>query len=201
MTTMWHERWAEKRTGWDLSGPHPLTSRLIEHVLKLSPEIISGRWLIPGCGRAHDAIPLLEAGASHVTGRDLVPMAIDEAKATYPGVKNLSLECGNIFDVQRGEEGIFDGIFDRAMLCALNGDDRARYVDSVTKLSRKGGIFASIPFATTSLPEAGPPFQISEAELRALFEQRWEILHLEERRDGSCDQKILSEWLFIAKKR
>ena len=201
MTTTWHERWAEKRTGWDLNGPHTLTQQLIQLVSHLSPETLCGKWLIPGCGRAHDAGPLLQAGAAHVTGRDLVPIAIEEARSCYAGIQNLSLECGDILDVLTSDEASIDAVFDRAMLCALGGNDRIRYVHSVTKLCRVGGIFASIAFAQTNSPDVGPPFQISESELRELFEPRWNIAHLEKRTDGVCDDKILAEWLFIARKR
>ena len=200
MTTRWHERWAEKKTGWDLRGPHPLTAHLIDLCKQIDPQVVRGRWLIPGCGRAHDAPLLLELGASHVTGRDLVPLAIEEAQSCYGHLKNLTFECGSIYDVKHPDETSFECVFDRAMMCALSGDERRLYLQSIYKLLQKGGLFASIPFAKTHEPEMGPPFQITEGELRDSFKDGWQILHLEERQDGSCDQKILREWLFIAKK-
>lgn len=201
LITHWHQRWANRQTGWDLNGPHPLTSEIIRLVGKINPQTLHGKWLIPGCGRAHDALPLLAAGASHVSGRDLVPLAIDEARACYGQTPNLSLQCRNMLEIDPSEDGSIDAVFDRAMLCALPGDERAGYVESVTRLCHSGGIFASIPFAQTASPETGPPFQISESQLRQLFEPCWEILHLEERTDGFCDDRILKEWLFIARKR
>lgn len=200
MTSMWHERWANKRTGWDLGGPHPLTREIFELARAIDATVVTGHWLIPGCGRAHDGPLLLELGARCVTGKDLVETAIDEAKSLHQGVRNLHLTSGDIFDVGKLDEAGFDAVFDRAMMCALNGEDRVRYIDAVHKLLKPRGLFVSIAFAQTSEPESGPPFQVTESELRANFKKGWEIIHLEGSRGGACDQKILSEWIFIARR-
>jgi|LakMenEpi03Aug12_release.lakeMendotaPanAssembly.Ray.scaffolds.fasta_scaffold57121_1 thiopurine S-methyltransferase len=201
MTTTWHQRWQENKTAWDLSGPHPLTRELLDLSAKLSHGDLTGKWMIPGCGRAHDAKELFRAGIKEVVAKDLVPKAIEEARSLYGSIAGLSLISGDVTDVSKSEESTFGGVFDRAMLCALNGELRFYYVLAMTSLLKPGGIFASIPFAETGNPESGPPFAISESELRELFKPHFEILHLEPRVSPACDQKILKEWLFLAKKR
>jgi thiopurine S-methyltransferase len=201
MTTTWHERWRENKTAWDLNGPHPLTRELLELTTKLVPGEPSGKWMIPGCGRAHDVKVLFRAGIKDIVAKDLVPKAIDEARNLYGSSPGLSLICGDVTDVSKSEESTFGGVFDRAMLCALNGELRSKYALAMTSLLKPGGIFASIPFAETGNPASGPPFAISESELRELFKPHFEILHLEPRVSRACDQKILKEWLFLAKKR
>lgn len=198
--SMWHERWAMSKTTWDLNGPHPLTNELMKRASEIAPEMVKGRWLIPGCGRAHDGPRLLSLGATSVDGSDLVPLAIEEAKRLYGSVPNLTLRCGDITDVSQKDLGAFDCIFDRAMLCALKGELRESYVNACLKYLKKGGLFASLAFASTHEPEVGPPFQITAPEIRQLFGNKWRIEHLEERRDGACGQKILSEWVFLARK-
>jgi thiopurine S-methyltransferase len=96
--------------------------------------------------------------------------------------------------------GRFSGVFDRAMLCALVESMRRRYVEAVALTLKKGGIFASIAFAKTREPTVGPPFSISESELKHLFSQSFQIIHLEETVSDACDEKILSEWIFVAVK-
>ena len=201
MQTMWHERWQENKTAWDLNGPHPVTRELLELTAKLAPGEPSGKWLIPGCGRAHDAQELFRAGVKEVVAKDLVPKAIEEARSVYGSTLGLRLVCGDVTDVSMAEEASFNGIFDRAMLCALSGELRTNYVLAMTRLLKPGGIFASIPFAETGNPESGPPFAITDSELRQRFNSRFEILHLEPRVSPACDQKILKEYLFLAKKR
>jgi thiopurine S-methyltransferase len=201
MTTTWHERWRENKTAWDLNGPHPLTHELLDLASKLSDASLTGKWMIPGCGRAHDAKELFRANIKEVIAKDLVPKAIEEARALYKSIGGLTFVCGDVTHVANAEESTFDGVFDRAMLCALNGELRMAYVEAMTRCLKSGGIFASIPFAQTGNPESGPPFAITEAELRQLFGSRFEILHLEPRVSPACDQKILKEYLFLAKKR
>lgn len=201
MQTMWHERWQENKTAWDLHGPHPLTRELLELTANLAPGEPSGKWLIPGCGRAHDAKELFRAGVKDVVAKDLVPKAIEEARNVYGSTPGLSLVCGDVTDVSMAEEASFNGIFDRAMLCALSGELRTNYVLAMTRLLKPGGIFASIPFAETDNPESGPPFAITDSELRQRFNSQFEILHLEPRVSPACDQKILKEWVFLAQKR
>lgn len=201
MTTTWHERWRENKTAWDLNGPHPLTRELLDLTAKLAPGEPSGKWMIPGCGRAHDAKELFRAGIKDIVAKDLVPKAIEEARGLYASIPGLSLVSGDVTDVSKSEESTFGGVFDRAMLCALNGELRSKYALAMTSLLKPGGIFASIPFAETGNPEAGPPFAINEGELRELFKSHFDILYLEPRVSPACDQKILKEWLFLAKKR
>ena len=196
----WEQRWHENKTAWDLQGPHPLTGELLDYVKSEFPSAMNGRWVIPGCGRAHDGVVLLKHGASNVLARDLVPRAIEEARKLYGETPNLKLECANIFDVSHGEVAAFSGVFDRAMLCALSGTERDRYVTSVQRYLKGGGLFVSIPFAKTSQPDSGPPFQVSEEQLRQLFHKGWKILRLEGVVSSACDQKILGEWIFVAQR-
>jgi SAM-dependent methyltransferase len=198
--TMWHERWAEEKTGWDLNGPHPLTRYLYETAKGFDPKHVAGRWLMPGCGRGHDGTLLLAMGAASVEGRDLVPRAIDEAKRLYASVDRLSFRCCDINDLGLADLSGFDCIFDRAMLCALQGADRHQYVRSCASCLRPGGLFASLAFASTTDPEQGPPFQILQSEIYDFFDKSWKVEFLEERRDGACGQKILSEWVLIARR-
>lgn len=201
MTTMWHERWQENKTAWDLSGPHPLTEELLELAARLAPGSCVGKWLIPGCGRAHDAKVLLNHGIKQVVAKDLVPKAIDEARSLYGSMIGLTLSCGDVTDVSKSEVASYSGVFDRAMLCALNGDLRINYVKAITACLKPGGVFASIPFAETGNPDSGPPFAVSDGDLRDIFKPYFEILYLEPRISPACDQKILKEHIFLAQKR
>lgn len=201
MTTMWHERWQENKTAWDLNGPHPLTRELLELTSGFLSRQLLEKWLIPGCGRAHDARELFRAGVKEVVAKDIVPKAIEEARQLYGAQPGLRLVCSDVAKVSPSEELTFGGVFDRAMLCALNGELRTNYVVAMTKLLQPGGLFASIPFAETGNPDSGPPFAITEGELRRLFDGQFDVLHLEPRVSPACDQKILKEYLFLAKKR
>ena len=200
MLAMWQERWQTNKTGWDLKGPHPLLDQLLDITATDTVGKLRGDWLIPGCGRAHDAQMIAARGAAAVVAKDLVPEAIHEASKLYGTIPGLFFECGDVCDISGPDVGRFAGVFDRAMLCALGESMRRRYVEAMAAALKKGGVFASIAFAKTSEPTVGPPFSIGESELKQLFSQSFRVIYLEETVSKACDQKILSEWLFVAVK-
>lgn len=195
----WRTRWQENATGWDLNGPHPLFEALLEELAAFVPWTDLRRWYVPGCGRAHDAAELTKRGAE-VVATDIVPKAIEEARLNYSNLKRLDLRVENALRVQEASEiHTYNAIFDRAMLCALSGKERVAYVDACHKRLKVGGWFVSLPFAEVARPENGPPFQVSESELRQLFSHKWAISAITPRRDGAVDAKILAEFIFIAR--
>ena len=196
----WKQRWVEKTTTWDLGGPHPLTSSLLSSAVSLSSKSISGKWLIPGCGRAHDAPALIHAGAIEVHGVDLSEIAVEEASRLYGRLPGVTFAAGDITKIPELATGRFSGVFDRAMMCALQGQERFAYLQAIHGCLMDGGIFVSIPFASVARPENGPPFQMSESEIRQAFSAGWQILLLRAARSSACDQKILGEWELIARK-
>jgi thiopurine S-methyltransferase len=200
MLAMWQERWRTNKTGWDLKGPHPLLDRILDLAADSTGGKLHGDWLIPGCGRAHDAQMIVARGAACAIGKDLVPEAIHEASKLYGKIPGVFFECGDVCEISEPDVGRFAGVFDRAMLCALGESMRRRYVEAVALALKKGGVFASIAFAKTSEPSVGPPFSMSESELKHLFSQSFQIINLEETVSGACDEKILSEWIFVAVK-
>lgn len=198
-TKNWRDNWDSGRTMWDLGGPHPLLFELFSELEKHTQISKLHRWYVPGCGRAHDAAAIAKMGCD-VTAVDIVDLAVEEAKKHYHDVNGLEIKVGDALSVDTLEYGAYDGIFDRAMMCAVEGPARSRYVEACCKKLRTGGYFISIPFAIVASPEAGPPFQISEHELRTLFGEGWGIQCLASHIDGAVDAKILEEYLFIAKK-
>jgi hypothetical protein len=196
----WHEHWQQSQTAWDLGGPHPLTTSIMWDAQKLSGETLQGPWLIPGCGRAHDAVALLEAGANSVRGVDCVPLAIEAARLLYGEQQGAVFSCRDVCHVPEEERGYYRGIFDRAMMCALTGAERQQYIKAVAEYLTPRGLFVSLAFGAVARPESGPPFQITKSEILESFKTGWETLMLEEVVSSACDYKILKEWRFIARK-
>lgn len=197
--TPWHERWDEGLTPWDLKGPHPLFEALLWELRHFAAWSNLKHWHVSGCGHAHDAAELARRGAV-VTAIDLVPAAIEAAKKLYGDMPSLTLKAENALEVPSTECGVYDGIFDRAMLCALSGENRTAYVRACHQRLRVGGYFISIAFGKVAEPGPKAPFEMAEADLRKEFGQGWQIDLIMPRLDGPIDNKILSEWLFIAKK-
>jgi SAM-dependent methyltransferase len=197
-TTNWRDHWDKGVTGWDLGGPHPLFSVLLKELESRVSWNQLQHWYVPGCGRAHDAAALANKGAN-VLATDYVDLAVIEARKQYQNQSGLRLAVADALAVDSKEIAAFDAVFDRAMLCAMTGFARAKYIEACRVRLRKDGYFVSIPFAQVLVPE-GPPFQMTEQELREAFGEGWEIQLLTRRSDGAVGQRITEEILFIARK-
>lgn len=197
-TSWWNNRWVEGRTGWDLGGPHPHTEDLIQKCQSLGLANAAAV-LLPGCGRAHDGALLARKGL-RVTATDISSAAIAEATTLYGSEANLTIKEGDALTCPASELTSFDLILDRAMLCALRPELRPLYLEACSSRLRPGGLFAGILFARVADGIAGPPFAIASEELVRLFGCQFEILVDNERFDGSCDDRILAERIFIARR-
>lgn len=195
----WQERWQTAATGWDLQGPHPLLKEAISILWTLTQKSLIQRWLVPGCGRAHDAAAIADMGFE-VQASDVVPEAVFEANKLYSRVPNLDIRVANALDESAVEVAAFDAIYDRAMMCALDLDERLLYLRACQASLRQGGWFLSIPFGEVGTPDGGPPFQTTEQDLKDHFCTGWRIGYLREHEGGVTGKNIRKEFIFAAQK-
>lgn len=177
-TAEWNQRWQEGKTGWDHGKPHPELATLLKEARLLGQLPPQGKILEPGCGRAHGGAWLARQGYQ-VTSFDFVDKAIEEAQKLYGNEKFLNLALHHALEHNPLWENSFDGIYDRAMLCALSPEWREPYLIRCHGYLKPKGLFLSIPFVEVEgPPHEGPPFQISMSELESLMEPYFRILHV-----------------------
>lgn len=91
--------------------------------------------------------------------------------------KNINLLKGDFFDLDpETTGGQFDVIFDRASMVAIEPRLRHKYVDIIGKMLRPGGklLLVVIERSTgTDADKDGPPFSVSEEDVRSLYSQPW----------------------------
>lgn len=193
----WRTRWIEGRTGWDLGGPHPHLERLLQEAHDWGLLREPARILEPGAGRAHNGAALARRG-NHVTAFDLVPEAMDAARQLYAGVSGLNLVVADVFALPEAWFGVFDAVFDRAMLCALPPTLRGAYVRAMFDVLVPGGVFLSLPFTVVDYPDggSGPPFAVPMPELEQLLSPGFALVHAEEKPvlDGKIRREMISVW-------
>jgi SAM-dependent methyltransferase len=162
--TDWENCYQEGRTPWDKSASAP------ELTFLLQDGLLRGRVLVPGCGRGHDARAIASTGGAEVTGLDIAPSAVREARllGVFDG---LSFNEGDLFNPPNDWLGRFDWIWEHTCFCAIDPTYRTRYVDSVHALLRPGGRLLATFFIEPELDpgELGPPFGVSREELDELF--------------------------------
>lgn len=185
-TNFWHERWATNTIAFHQSSVNPLLSAYFDE-LSL-PE--DSRVLVPLCGKTLDIGWLLGKGC-RVAGAELSELAIqqlfDELGVTpqiaelgalkHYSAPNLDVYVGDIFNLTPAILGSVHAIFDRAALIALPPEVRVRYTGHLIELTANAPQFLiTVEYDQTLMQ--GPPFSVSEDEVRLHYQARYTIVHL-----------------------
>jgi thiopurine S-methyltransferase len=182
-TADWFSRWREGRIGFHEGTPNRW---LVQYAEKLgtphNEDSTRKRVLVPLCGKTEDLMHLAKLGFE-VVGVELVESAVRaffEEHALTPQVEDhgalrsfqaagITLWAGDFFAFGRAQLGVLSAFYDRAALVALPEELRRRYVLHLLSLlaERARGLVVSFEYDQRVM--AGPPFSVSETELRGLF--------------------------------
>lgn len=180
----WQEKWVNHHIGFHQEQGHQLLKKHLDTFLKGETGL---RVFFPLCGKAVEMKWFADRGHS-VVGVEISELGIreffTEQKISYseepvgeiPGAKvfksssgNIALYCCNLFDLPRAPIGKFDRIWDRGALVAINPGDRKRYADVMLSLTAKSFQYLLAVLSYDPTKHAGPPFYVSDAEVRKLF--------------------------------
>jgi thiopurine S-methyltransferase len=172
----WLAAWREDRIGFHEGVTNAL---LATHADRLAG---CSRVLVPLCGKAVDLWFLAQRGHA-VVGIELVELAaqaffrerelVPEISPLGPFTRYASgaieILVGDFFAATPALLGTCDALYDRAALVALPLDVRERYVRRVRDLVTPGGAGLINAFEYDQTLWAGPPFSVTDAELRAHY--------------------------------
>jgi len=189
----WDDAYARGADGWELRRPTP---PLVSFVESTPPP--RGRVAVPGCGRGHDARYLARQGYD-VVAFDFSEAALREARALAraDGV-TVDFQQRDIFALPSDHANAFDGIWEYTCYCAIDPARRREYVGAMSAILKSGGWLLACFFPMRA-GGAGPPFPVSQAEVRRLFvppfriEREFRPLHSVRLRQGL-------EWMVFARK-
>lgn len=189
MATEWLTRWREGRIGFHRDQPHPA---LLRHwpLLGVRP---GTKVLVPLCGKSLD-MRWLGQHDHPVLGIELAPEAIEQFVAEGPGPVsryhqagfdvcrqgNVELWCGDFFHFHIDQAAEIGAFYDRAALIALPPATRQRYAFHLAQLTPPGVRGLLIGLTRAPGDAGGPPFEVTTAELRELFEPNFRVTLLEE---------------------
>jgi len=159
----WEDLYHRGADGWEMGRPAP---PLVDFVDATPPP--GRRVAVPGCGRGHDA-RFLAARGYEVTGVDFSDAALRDARALArrDGV-DVRWEQRDIFALSGDFPRAFDGAWEYTCYCAIDPARRAEYVRTLAAIVRPGGWLLACFFPLRTVA-AGPPFPVSEDEIRRLF--------------------------------
>lgn len=187
--SFWLDRWQKGEIGFHAEAVQPA---LIKHwpALELTRQ---ARVLVPLCGKSLDMAWLADQG-HHVVGAELSEIAIKEFVADhmlrYTNVvekgdfkvyasQPYELWCGDFFALSRDDVGGAAAAYDRASLVALPPAMQQRYADKMGELMPRGGKVLLISLDYNPEEMQGPPHNISQARVRELFSNTFEVTLLE----------------------
>ena len=207
-------KWETKDTAFHSDSVNP---SLLKHREAWLRGVRGARVLVPLCGKSVDLSYLASLReVREVVGVELAAAAVEALAVEQPGLR-LRLESpapgagtsaaasvlASAFRVYRGMRAVvlngdffatpaacpplFDAVWDRAALVAMEPSQRARYADTLAAVLRPGGRLLLSTFeraeGTPAGRAAGPPYSVSTADVAALFGARGfrlELLELED---------------------
>ncbi len=196
----WQDRWARNQIGFHLPEVNPYLQRHWP-LLGLAE---GSKVLVPLCGKSLDLMWLANRGL-RVLGVELSEQAVEAffseqnltPRISERGVFKvyqadlIEIWCGDFFAL--GSEPLADctALYDRAALIALPPLMRAQYVEHLNTLLRPGCQGLLITLDYDQAQKAGPPFAVTDDEVKVLFGSDWTLETLQE-------QDVLGEsWKFV----
>ena len=182
----WHNRWENQLTGFHLDEVNPH----LQANWAAMRQPAGARIFVPLCGKSLDLAWLAEQGYQ-VIGIDLSPLAVEafftENKLTpqrsqvgslqYWQSENISLFCGDFFDLSPEVLGVVDAVYDRASLIALPVEMRQRYAAKMAELCPAAPkLLITLEYDQSKMD--GPPFSVTEDEVRRLYQDRYQVNQL-----------------------
>jgi thiopurine S-methyltransferase len=186
----WKSRWEQGEIGFHQADVSYFLDKYAEQVW--GPEGL-GRVYVPLCGKSIDMVFLAEHGAE-VVGVEYVEQAVSEffaergltpEIATSPATRyragHYTLFAADLFSLTEEHLDPIDAVYDRASVVALDRATRSRYADHMRSVLTPGVKTLLVTFDYDQAEMNGPPFAVSNDEVRLLFGDGFEVEHLETR--------------------
>lgn len=165
----WQNRYQEEKTGWDAGS---ITTPIKAYFDAINDKSI--KILIPGCGNAHEAAYLFQAGFTNLYLCDWAQAPLDTFSNENPNFPKEQLICANFFDL---EEKDFDYVVEQTFFCAINPSLRPQYAQKMAELLKTGGQLVGLFFGK-ELGLEGPPFGGNQAEYLTYFEPLFSTIRM-----------------------
>lgn len=168
----WQNHYDNDDLRWDLGQVAPPFIRLWEE-----NRLPVGKTLIPGCGQGHEVVFLAKKGFE-VTGLDFAPGAVELLTRSLKEKKlQADVLSQDFFQLSEYHNAQYDLMLEQAFFCAIPPSMRSAYVETTTRILKKGGLLAALFYETGE--EGGPPFNTSPSEILDYFSDTFHIEILE----------------------
>jgi len=180
----WLERWQRNEIGFHQTEINAHLQQFWGE-MGLAP---SAKVLVPLCGKSADML-WLRARGHPVLGVEISSLAVEaffEENELNPkreegemftsfSCDGMELLCGDFFNLEAQRLSDIQGVYDRASLIALPPSMREKYAETMKRILPES---ARALLVTMDYPQHemdGPPFSVAEHEVRALYEDRFDV--------------------------
>jgi thiopurine S-methyltransferase len=184
----WQERWHRAETGFHQQHINPYLAYYYGEMGPPMEKRSSLRVFVPLCGKSRDLWWLHHSGYKSL-GVECSEVAVeqffseqqlnyskqDTSKHISYKTENLEILLGDFFTLQVDDVREITDIYDRASLIALPLEMRRKYVEKITQLQRPGTRTLLITLTYPDNQMDGPPFSVSEEEVRELYSKNFRI--------------------------
>jgi len=174
----WHDMWFSGVVGFHQSEINEFLQAHWQALNLSGDEAV----LVPLCGKSLDMIWLAKQGHD-VLGVELSQQALDEfltenSISAQPvkhdhfcgyELDSMTLLCGDFFKLSAEDCRDIKAVYDRAAIVALPAEMRQAYVNHLQGILPLGAkiLMVTMEYDQSKMP--GPPFSVTEQEVRALF--------------------------------
>ncbi|MGZ3787820.1 MAG: thiopurine S-methyltransferase [Bacteriovorax sp.] len=181
----WNDRWMNNQIGFHQMRPH---KSLVEFYHHLAPY---KKIFVPLCGKSLDMIFLRDKG-HEVVGVEFSELAV----LSFFGENNLVFEKkqvphftlyestgikiyqGDFFHLESSDLSEVEAVYDRASMVAFNYEERVRYSKHLKGIALDLKVMLSPLLDYGKIEESGPPYSVTEAELRDLYGDEFDLVLL-----------------------
>jgi thiopurine S-methyltransferase len=184
----WHDRWKSNQIAFHNAEANPLLVRNFDALKPQAGSVV----FVPLCGKSQDLHWLAEQDF-RVIGAELSRLAVEQFFDEFGAVpqvrsigslhryeaEGISIFQGSIFELTAEMIGRVDLVYDRAALVALPRELRDRYAAHLAELTSVAEQLL-ICYEYDQACAEGPPFSVTEDEVRRLYQDTYDLQLLEQ---------------------
>lgn len=185
----WIERWQQQQIGFHQPD---INQYLLKYWQTTKEHFPDSQVFVPLCGKSSDLLWLKQQGHkvlgiefSELAVNDffrenqLAPSLLPDKRFLHLAIEDLSLMCGDFFQLCATDLEKSHLVYDRASLVALPQDMRKDYAKHMAKILPTSVRMLLITMEYPQNEMNGPPFSVPETEVIALYQDNFHIKKLE----------------------